>query len=123
MVDLSIVLSVVLSTAIGFAQAQRVDIQGTIRDRYTMEPISQARVTLVGINLEATTDSFGRFRILQMPTTTTGVKPSRFLRSAGGGVIVFRCDLPGPMTLQLRDAAGKVTLKTDFMSQNQEIGR
>jgi hypothetical protein len=51
MVNSSIVLPVLLLASLGSVFAQKVDLQGVIRDRYTSEPIPQARVTLIGLEL------------------------------------------------------------------------
>lgn len=114
MVQPARVLPVALLIALGSVFAQRVDLQGVIRDRYTSAPVSGARLTLVGLGLETSTDTSGRFRILQLPTGMMGGNPARPLRSTGGRTVAFRCEHPGRMSLRLTDPAGKDVFSADF---------
>jgi hypothetical protein len=110
-------LLAVVVVSVGTARAQKVDLQGTIRDRYTSAPLSQAKVTLLGPGLEATTDSAGRFHILQVPSGVQGGILGMPLRAMGGRSLAFHFDRPGDACLVLLDPSGKEMLRNRFSLQ------
>ena len=88
------ILSIFLTIGciLGFTVTQvpgqaEVDIQGTVKDKYTGDPVSGAEVTLAGRDLTAPTDADGRFSIVFKPAAIglppSGCKRPRFVPAKG----------------------------------------
>jgi hypothetical protein len=97
---------VTLSALFAIARSQTVDVQGTLVDRYSERPLSQAKVSLAKLGLEGLTDSAGRFHFVQVPTGSRGDGAPAPLRMRAGRMLAFRSARPGPFALRLVDPAG-----------------
>jgi len=69
-----IVLLLILSTSVVFAQAGVGKLAGTVKDADTGEPLIGANVTLVNTNLGAAADMEGHYKILNITPGTYSVK-------------------------------------------------
>ncbi len=92
------------------ARAQKVDLRGTVLDKYTSAPVPKAEVTLAKAGLSATTDSLGRFRLLNIPTGLEIENPLRVTHTAFGTAIAFHAGSGGDVSLRVFNPSGKSVL-------------